>query len=312
MTSMNITRGHPDYFGLVDNVTSTVTATVPPSKTVLMVSKGDENLLRLGSRSGWHFPRLNDGRYAGYYPADGADAIEQLEELRERGADYIVFPATAMWWLDHYPELGDHLEANYASVLRDGTCTIYDLGANSAAEGAAASAGRPATAPLPRAGGDRDPEKAAHSGVNPAQLTSFLDVILPDEAIVGVVSSGDDHLMALAGREMWHFPQDQSGRYSVLDPAGTDTALDQLESLRTRGLAFLVVPREAPWIGQYPDFIEQVERRYRCVARQRYLCSVYDLTEPRQAAADPAVRETASPWRRWFRARARAGATDRG
>ena len=271
-----------------------------------MVSKGDENLLRLGSRSGWHFPRLNDGRYAGYYPADGADAIEQLEELRERGADYIVFPATAMWWLDHYPELGDHLEANYASVLRDGTCTIYDLGGDASAEGAAAPAGRPATAPLPRAGGDRD--AAVHSGVNPAQLISFLDVILPDEAIVGVVSSGDEHLMALAGRETWHFPQDQSGRYSGVDPAGTGAALDQLEALRSRGLAFLVVPREAPWTGQYPDFIERVERRYRCVARQRYLCSVYDLTEPRQAGADPVVREARSPWRRWFRARA----TDRG
>ena len=62
--SAQIAGGHPDYFGLVDKVTSTVTATVPPSKTVLMVSKGDENLLRLGSRSGWHFPRLGDGRYA--------------------------------------------------------------------------------------------------------------------------------------------------------------------------------------------------------------------------------------------------------
>lgn len=304
MTSINIAGGHPDYFGLVDNVTSTVTATVPPSKTVLMVSKGDENLLRLGSRSGWHFPRLNDGRYAGYYPADSADAIEQLEELRERGADYIVFPATSMWWLDHYPELGDHLETNYGSVLRDGTCTIYDLSGDHATQGNAAQATRAAAiAPSLRAEDPGDAEPAGRFGVNPAQLVSFLDVILPDEAIVGVVTSGDERLMALEGREMWHFPRDPSGRYAGHGPADTDMALDHLRGLRGRGLMFLVVPRETPWINHYPDFIEQVERRYRCVARQRYLCSVYDLTDLRQVQADQTNREGKSPWRRWFRAR---------
>ena len=128
MTTTKISSGHPDYFGLVDSVTSTVTATVPPSKTVLMVSKGDEELLRLGSRSGWHFPRLNDGRYAGYYPADGADAIEQLEEMRERGADYIVFPATSRWWLDHYPELAEHLTFHYPVVCDDRACVVFALG----------------------------------------------------------------------------------------------------------------------------------------------------------------------------------------
>ena len=83
MTPRPITQGSPDYFGLVDQVTSMVTAVVPSSKTVLVVSKGDENLLQLGSRTGWHFPRTDDGRYAGHYPADSDDAIRQLELLRE-------------------------------------------------------------------------------------------------------------------------------------------------------------------------------------------------------------------------------------
>ena len=61
--SVQIARGHPDYGGLVDRVNAMVTAIVPSSETVLVVSKGDESLLRLGSRRGWHFPRSPDGRY---------------------------------------------------------------------------------------------------------------------------------------------------------------------------------------------------------------------------------------------------------
>lgn len=314
MTSTNIAGGHPDYFGLVDKVTSAVTAVVPPSKTVLVVSKGDDNLLRLGSRSGWHFPRLNDGRYAGYYPADSADAIEQLEELRGRGADYLVFPATSMWWLDHYPELGEHLEANYGSVLRDASsCAIYDLSGDHVADGSAAPVSRAAAmAPRLHTSAQSGSEGDRRLEVRPAQLIAFLDVILPDEAIVGMVSSGDEGLLRLDGREVWHFPRDPSGRYAGHGPADTDMALDQLEGLRGRGLMFIVIPREAPWLDHYPDFIEQVEQRYRCVARQRYLCSVYDLTDSRVVRANPTVREEQGPWRRWFRGRSRAGESDRG
>ena len=309
--STHIARGHPDYFGLVDKVTSTVTATVPASKTVLMVSKGDENLLRLGSRSGWHFPRLNDGRYAGYYPADSADAIEQLEELRGRGADYLVFPATSLWWLDHYPELNDHLEDNYRAVLKEADiCAIYDLSGDHQAE-----AGEPraaAVAPKLRPGDHAGVDAAGRLDLDPRQLLSFLDVILPAESIVGVVSSGDESFMRLDGREVWHFPRDPSGRYAGHGPANTDMALDQLEGLRGRGMMFLVVPRETPWLNHYPDFIEQVEQRYRCVARQRYLCSVYDLGDARGVPVERPAGEQKSPWRRWLGARARAGEADRG
>lgn len=175
-TGSQITPGSPDYFGLVDEVTSMVTAVVPPSKTVLVVSKGDENLLRLGSRTGWHFPRADDGRYAGHYPADSEDAIRQLEQLRERGASHVVFPATSLWWLDHYPELGRHLRNRYTCLVRDeDTCAIYDLTSTPAADDDAAD--------------DRSPSKAAtHTqNGNGAQLTAFLDNLLPENANVVVV-----------------------------------------------------------------------------------------------------------------------------
>ena len=306
-------RSHPDYYELVDQVTSMVTAMVPPSETVLVVSKGDQNLLRLGSRSGWHFPRLGDGRYAGYYPADSADAISQLEELRERGAGFIVFPATSLWWLEHYPEFSRHLESRYQRLVRDDSiCAIYALRESaSSADGSSATAGADAHAPVaPSSATSAHP--AQRLGVSADQLCTFLDSILPEETTVAVVSSGDAGALRLPGREMWHFPRTPSGGYAGHAPADTDMALDQLEGLRARGLEFLVIPRETPWLTHYPDFVEQVEERYRCVARQRYVCTVFDLTLTETGTAESAPSETASPWRRWFRARTRAGEDQRG
>jgi hypothetical protein len=302
-------RGQADYYELIDQVTAAVTATVPASETVLVVSKGDQNLLRLGSRNAWHFPRLGDGRYAGYYPADSADAITQLEDLRERGANFIVFPATSLWWLDHYPEFNRHLETRYKRLMRDDdVCAIYAL--NEAAgqrpgqsavaveEGAATTdAAAPATQP------------AFRLDVRADQLASFLDSILPGQTKVGVVSSGDPGALSLSGREMWHFPRTPSGAYAGHAPADTAAALDELEGLRGQGLEYLVIPRETPWVSHYPGFVEQVERHHRCVARQRYLCSVYDLTDSRGGAG---TRRRPSRWRRWLRALTRAGRSERG
>jgi hypothetical protein len=39
-----------------------------------------------------------------------------------------VFPATALWWLDHYEELRRHLQDRYAVVARDDrTGVIFSL-----------------------------------------------------------------------------------------------------------------------------------------------------------------------------------------
>ena len=66
---------------------------LPPDATVVVVSKGDEELLELGGgRRGLAFPAERGGVYAGYYPADGAEAIVHLEELREKGAGFLLVP----------------------------------------------------------------------------------------------------------------------------------------------------------------------------------------------------------------------------
>jgi hypothetical protein len=305
---VKVAETYVDYDDVVDDVTSTVTGVVPSSETVLVVSKGDDDLLRLGSRRGWHFPRAADGRYAGHYPADSADAIDQLETLREQGAGYIVFPATSLWWLDSYPDFSRHLESRYQCLVRDEICAIYSLGDSPTIEDESALEDEPSREEA--AGGA---VRARRLEVNAAQLTGFLDSLLPEEATVAVVSSGDPDVLQLGGREMWHFPRDSAGAYAGLAAVGTDAALDQLEGLRARGLEFLVVPRQSPWLSHYPDFLEHVERRYRCVARQRYLCSIYDLTiarAPRRQA--PPSADGGAPRRRWLRLRRARAAPERG
>ena len=60
--------------------------------------------------------------------SNGNDAINRLEAIRARGAQYLLLPATAVWWLDHYPKFREHLESHCPIVMRDeNTCLIFDL-----------------------------------------------------------------------------------------------------------------------------------------------------------------------------------------
>ena len=105
-----------------------VESVVPSGATVLVVTRGDESLLRFRERRGSHFPQLGDGTYAGHYPADGAAAVAQLEELRLAGASHLAFPQPAFWWLDHYDELRRHLEASARLVACDmDSCIVWEL-----------------------------------------------------------------------------------------------------------------------------------------------------------------------------------------
>ncbi|HJZ54050.1 MAG TPA: hypothetical protein VKE74_03800, partial [Gemmataceae bacterium] len=115
------------YLELADAIREAVRRHTPADATVLVVSKGDDELLRLGGRRAWHFPRTPDGRYAGHHPADSEEAIAQLEGLRAKGAGFLVLPATARWWLDHYTDFRDHLNRRYRRAWDDESCVIYEL-----------------------------------------------------------------------------------------------------------------------------------------------------------------------------------------
>lgn len=98
---------------------------VPAGARVLAVDKWDPSLLREAGRRGGHFPDL--GLHPRGYPADDADAIRHLAELRARGAEYLVFPRAGFWWLEHYDGFARHLAARHERVWADETCVIYRL-----------------------------------------------------------------------------------------------------------------------------------------------------------------------------------------
>ena len=116
------------YRQLPDRIRDLVRTALPPEATVLVVSKGDSELLNLDGRQAWYFPQQQDGAYAGYYPADSAVAIDLLEKLRVRGAKFLLFPSTAFCWLEHYSLFRQHLESRYPEVVRqDEVCRIFAL-----------------------------------------------------------------------------------------------------------------------------------------------------------------------------------------
>ena len=97
---------------------------------VAVISRGDEQLVTMPVRRAWHFPQTPTGVYAGHHPADSQAAIAHLEQLRGRGARYLLIPRTAFWWLDHYRELDDHLRRTARCVFHDEqTCALFALGA---------------------------------------------------------------------------------------------------------------------------------------------------------------------------------------
>ena len=115
------------YRDLVRDVRDVVGRLVPAGGDVMVVSKGDQNLLQFDGRTGCHFPETEAGVYAGYHPGDSAAAIAALEAAIRRGHQYLLFPGTSLWWLDHYDGFRAYLDARYPRLWSDRRCVLYDV-----------------------------------------------------------------------------------------------------------------------------------------------------------------------------------------
>lgn len=135
------------YARLRKRLLATLTRVIPEGAAVLVVSRGDDELLAAPGRAARHFPATCDGTWAGYHPADSATAIALLEEQRTTGADYLVIPAPSTWWLSHYAEFRAHLERTGRLVLHDDVGVVVALDAVTSA--APASRPQPLVVPLP-------------------------------------------------------------------------------------------------------------------------------------------------------------------
>ncbi len=118
----------PEYERMTRRIRERVADALPAEAVVLVVSKGDDELLRLDQRRGIHFPASEAGGWAGHHPASSEEAVSQLEAMREAGGQFLLLPSTGLWWLEHYRSFGEHLERNYPTVVNDPeTCVIYSL-----------------------------------------------------------------------------------------------------------------------------------------------------------------------------------------
>lgn len=121
------------YDETVERIREVVDSVIPHGATVLVVSRGDMELLKLDGQRAWHFPQNEEGEYAGYYPVDSSAAIAHLQSLIDKGAEYLLLPNTAFWWLEHYRGLEEWLGAFHTSAWRDERCAIYKLSRTRAA-----------------------------------------------------------------------------------------------------------------------------------------------------------------------------------
>lgn len=116
------------YSKLIGNIRQLVDAHLPPKAVVAVVSKGDDQLLRFRRQRGCHFPQVSGGVYAGHHPANSAEAIAHLEELKDAGVQYLLVPSTSFWWFEHYREFKQHLDGHYREAIAEADCCrIYAL-----------------------------------------------------------------------------------------------------------------------------------------------------------------------------------------
>ena len=270
------------YEELAPRVGSVVEALTPVGAIVLVVSKGDESLVRFESRSGWHFPRASTGQYAGHHPIDGEWAVDHLEALRASGGAYLVLPSAYYWWFDHYPELERHLRARYDRLeCPEAVCRVYRL--------------LEMPAPAPRVAPEPAREEMQRRCLPGTR--ALLDNLLPDEDVVLVLSEGDDELLDL-GRPAWHFPHDDSGRHLPLAAEGDHRAVSRLRALSGRGTRHLVVPASAFWtLSRRPALAAYLEQECRRLALRERICAVYELRTDSRNSNPTSLRPKEAAWK---------------
>jgi hypothetical protein len=105
-------------------------------------------------------------------------------------------------------------------------------------------------------------EKPAYRELVERIRRAVCDLVPPGDT-VAVISKGDGDLLKLEGRQAWHFPQEEDGAYAGHHPADDDACIAELERLRAKGLAFLVIPAtSAWWLEHYEEFRRHLEARY--------------------------------------------------
>jgi GT2 family glycosyltransferase len=121
-------RESPAYRRVIARIKEVARKVIPAGARVLVISRGDPELLGLEGMVAEHFPQNSDRSYTGYHPAGSADAIAHLDALRQGGSEFLLVPASALWWLEHYAGFREHLAKVQEETIREpDVCVIFRL-----------------------------------------------------------------------------------------------------------------------------------------------------------------------------------------
>jgi glycosyltransferase involved in cell wall biosynthesis len=102
-----------------------IDAVVPKASRCAVVTGGEEWILKIADHPVVGFPDP-DQRAQAEGRSRGEVALSDLEELRSKGADFLVVPSRASWWVDRVKELKQHLDTCQRAFQND-SCVIYAL-----------------------------------------------------------------------------------------------------------------------------------------------------------------------------------------
>lgn len=232
-----------DYALLVHRVRELVWEHIPAGSNVAVVSKGDPALTLFDQRNGWHYPQTTSGQYLGHHPDTGAAAVAHLESLRQRGAQYLVIPATYAWFLDFYTDLRSHLNRVGELLHRDENCAIYGLA-------------------------KRELTTAPTNTAAERQLHDLVAAVLPHGSTILAFSWSH---AALAGAAEFQVLQSPSA-----DPGGEAGFSGLAAGIRRSGAEYLVVPAPPPGQSRAGDqLVDNCRATWTTVLDHRHVCAVF-------------------------------------
>lgn len=155
---------------------------------------------------------------------------------------------------------------------------------------------RPALSAPDRSASPREKREAVHSRVTHdvavpqapmdpvayarliTRIRSLVRTVVPFNAVVAVVSRGDEALVELEGRIAWHFPRLEDGRWLGHHPQDSREAIAHLERLRRQGARYLLFPSTSLWwLTHYDEFARHLESNSTPLARHDDACRIFAL-----------------------------------
>ncbi|MEA3213420.1 MAG: hypothetical protein QOE70_6477 [Chthoniobacter sp.] len=243
---------------------------LPAETTLLVVSKGDRELVRFDNRTAWHFLQAENGNYAGHHPADDATCIAHLEAQRARGAQFLLFPSTAFWWLEHYAVFHRYLGTHAQLIIDESAGKVFGLT------------------------GEAVEKKRRYADLI-GRVREAAQAAIPEGARLAVASKGDPHLIDLSGREALHFPRAADGRYAGHHPENSALCIEELARNYREGVRYFLLPATMFWwLGFYEQFAACLTDQARLVFESEH-CRIYELLDP--APSPRIVTEEPAPVR---------------